>query len=209
MRAGADLPIRCSCGAVQGVVQGVSPNAVNRCICYCESCQRYLRELGKAEQVLDENGGTDVFQVSPRRVTLAQGDDRLGCLQLTRKGAFRWYATCCNTPIANTLPNSRFPFVAILHDACIDRSALDAPLDAHLGPVRAGVNHGFDKERAKALRATRWDLLPMFLRLSPMTLAWAIRGDHRRSPFFDATTGDPIVAPGRKPESPGDAARHA
>ena len=209
MSTGADLPIRCSCGAVQGVVQGVSPNAINRCICYCRSCQRYLRELGRAEQVLDDNGGTDVFQVSPRRVTFAQGNEHLGCLQLTSKGAFRWYATCCNTPIANTLPNSRFPFVAILPDACIDRSALEAPLDTYLGPVRAGVNHSFDKEQARDLRATRWDLLSMFLRLSPMTLGWALRGDHRRSPFFDATTGEPIVAPRRKPESRGEVASHA
>ena len=193
-----DLTLRCSCGAVAGVVRDVSPSTVNRVVCYCRFCQQYLEDLGKAEHLLDDHGGTDIFQISPRQVLIIKGLEYVRCLQLTPKGALRWYAKCCNTPVANTLPSFRFPFVAILHDACIDRSTLNAPIESYIGSVRAGVNHQFAKEKAKTLRATKWAMASMILRMSPMTLGWALRGDHRQSPFFDSTTGEPIAHPRRQ-----------
>ncbi len=45
------------------------------------------------------------------------------------KGLMRWYASCCNTPIGNTMATSAMPFIGLIH-ACID-----APTGA-LGPIR-------------------------------------------------------------------------
>jgi hypothetical protein len=35
----------------------------------------------------------------------------------------------------------------------------------------------------------------MLLRVIGLMLGWRLRGDHRRSPFFDATSGAPLRAP--------------
>ena len=197
MSGSADLDLRCRCGVVRGVVRGVSPRQVNRVVCQCRWCQRYAREMGVANEVLDDRGGTEVLQLSPRSLEILEGHDRLGCLQLTSKGPLRWYATCCGTPLANTLANARYPFVAILTDACIDKTTLGGPLERYAGPVRARIHHDLTEEQARACRGTKRAMLAMLLRLSGMTLGWALRGDHRHSPFFDARSRQPIASPSR------------
>ena len=37
----ADLPIRCACGAVAGVLRAVSSRRGNRLVCYCDDCQSF------------------------------------------------------------------------------------------------------------------------------------------------------------------------
>ena len=61
--------------------------------------------------VLDEAGGTDIFQMPLGRVKLIAGTDALRCLSFSGK-VLRWYAECCRTPIANTAFTPRFRFSA-------------------------------------------------------------------------------------------------
>jgi hypothetical protein len=56
--------LSCSCGDVRGLVTSVSPNTVNRVVCYCDDCQAFLHHLGRAE-LLDAQGGTDIIQIAP------------------------------------------------------------------------------------------------------------------------------------------------
>ena len=56
--------LSCSCGEVRGLVTGVSPNTVNRVVCYCDDCQAFLHHLGRAD-LLDAHGGIDIVQVAP------------------------------------------------------------------------------------------------------------------------------------------------
>ena len=197
MSPSSDLDLRCRCGVVRGVLRGVSPGRVNRVVCQCRWCQRYACEMGVADEVLDDRGGTEVLQLSPRSLEILEGHDRLGCLQLTSKGPLRWYATCCRTPLANTMANARYPFVTILTNACIDKTTLGGSFERYAGPVHARIHHDLTKEQASACRGTRAAMLVMLLRLSRMTLGWALRGDHRYSPFFDAGSGQPISPPSR------------
>lgn len=191
-----DLPLRCVCGSMRGVVRGVSPDTVNRVVCGCGACQQYAHRLGRADEILDEHGGTQVFQASPATLRLTDGAEHLACLQQTKKGAFRWYAGCCDSPIANTLPTMNVPFMAVLHSA-IDRAHITASLSDMLGPVRVTVNKRFAPEQARRLKATRRALMKMLFRYAPMILRWRVRGDHKRSPFFEPTTGRPVVTPRR------------
>ena len=64
-----------------------------------------------------------------------------------------------------------------------------APLDDALGPVRARGNARFAKGDRASLEAH--DRLPLayLLRLGRMVVAWRLRGDGARSPFFDASGG--------------------
>src|SRR5690349_22143392 len=97
----ATHPLQCECGKIKGVLN--DPRSANHVVCYCNDCQAFAHVLGKAEQVLDQHGGSEIFQVLPKNLTFTQGIESLASLRLTDKGLIRWYASCCRTPIGNTL----------------------------------------------------------------------------------------------------------
>ena len=106
-------PLQCRCGTLKGSVE--SPKSGNRVICYCNDCQAFAYCLGRADDVLDERGGSDVIQILPKNITFTQGVEALACMRLTDKGLLRWYASCCNTPIGNTLATPKMSFIGLLH----------------------------------------------------------------------------------------------
>ena len=183
-----DLVIRCSCGAIRGIARGISPSTVNRVVCHCRGCIAYAHSLGRYDEIVDQRGGTEVFQMSPRNLSFTSGAEHLACGRMTKKGALRWYAACCCTPIAHTLASPRIPFLAVNH-LCVDWSQTDQPRRAVIGPVRARVNIRLERREAKRLAATRCALAMMLVHFMPKFVFWLLRGDAKRSPFFDATTG--------------------
>jgi hypothetical protein len=191
----ANIPLRCSCGRLRGEIQNVAPECANFVVCCCSGCQRYARFLNREDALLDEYGGTKVFQVSPASIKITDGMDQLTCLQQTHKGALRWYAACCRTPILNTMPTSGVPFSGVLMDGSVDHEALAHPIEAIVGPLRVTVNGKIPREKAQERKATVWALLKMIFRFSCISGRWWWRGDHKRSIFFDAHTGQPILAP--------------
>jgi hypothetical protein len=86
-----DVPIRCSCGALRGFARGVSRNNGRRLACYCDDCQSFAHFLGRADDVLDAHGGTDVFSMTLAHLEITEGADQLACVRLTAGGMFRWY----------------------------------------------------------------------------------------------------------------------
>ncbi|MGB0440353.1 MAG: DUF6151 family protein, partial [Paracoccaceae bacterium] len=123
-----DHDLRCQCGQVQWRIAGHVTG--RRLMCYCVDCQAFQHHLGCADRGLDSSGGTDILQTLPEAVTLAQGVDHIAVLRLGPKGLLRWYATCCNTPIANTIATPKFAFAGMILPP-------DAP---GFGPIRARVN---------------------------------------------------------------------
>jgi Family of unknown function (DUF6151) len=134
-----DLPLRCRCGRVRGVVHGVSPSAGFRLVCYCKDCQAFARFL-KHSDVLDAAGGTDIFQMAPGRVKLTIGADAVRSLRFSNK-VFRWYAECCRTPIANTASGPRFPVLGLVH-SFIGDAANGHSRDTVLGPPLCPIHEG-------------------------------------------------------------------
>src|SRR5690606_41392767 len=88
-----DLPIRCTCGTLRGVLRGISSARGNRGVCYCDDCQSFAHFLGRPAEILDEHGGTEVFQTSPARGELAGGDECPASMRLTLKVLLRWSAS--------------------------------------------------------------------------------------------------------------------
>lgn len=189
-----DLTVRCTCGAVQGVARGISPAAGNHAVCYCDDCQAFAHFLGRAAEILDPQGGTEVFQLSPAALLITAGAERLACMRLSDRGLCRWYAGCCNTPIGNTMHTSQVPFVGLVH-LCMQRPAEDPALQRALGPIQVRSFRRFAKGDAAALPADKVPMPLMVLRLLGSMLKWRLRGDHRRSPFFEPRTGKPIASP--------------
>jgi hypothetical protein len=179
-------PLQCRCGTLKGQV---NPERVNRAVCYCRDCQAFAHFLGRAADILDSQGGTDVIQTIPAHVTFTAGRDALACMRLTENGLVRWYAACCNTPVGNTLANFRVSFIGLIHN-CLENAGM--PLDGSFGPVRIRVN----TKRAKGeVKSSSLDALTGILRLLAMVTRARIDGSYRRTTLFSIDTGAPIATP--------------
>jgi hypothetical protein len=123
----------------------------------------------------------------PKDVTFSQGVDSLACLRLTEKGMIRWYASCCRTPIGNTLENYKISFVGLLHD-CLET----APLLDSFGPIRSYVNPqgaiGTPKPKSEGMWTTLWWVISKISKAR-------VSGDYKHTPFFRMDTGKAIAEP--------------
>ncbi len=145
--------------------------------------------------MLDPHGGTDVLQISPAHVDIAQGIGELRCMRLRPNGLYRWYTGCCRTAIGNTVPTRQVAFVGLPH-VCIEGGEGRDAIDLAAGPVRARVWGKHAKGDTSRLdNLYRAVPLVMGLRVAGLLLKWRLRGDHKRSPYLDAETGAPISAP--------------
>jgi len=189
-----DVKLKCSCGKVQGVIKNVSPNNGNRVVCCCSDCQAFAQALGRENDVLDEFGGTDLYQTSQSQIEIMHGAEHLQCLRLKPKGLLRWYTDCCNTPIGNAL-NAKMPFFGIIHSFM---SGLEQP-NQTLGPVLAYVQTQDARKRATPpfLDYPHYaDKFPIGItfRIITKMLGWKLRGMGKPTPFFDQQTR-PVAKP--------------
>jgi len=180
--------LQCRCGTLKGEV--AHTEVANRGVCYCKDCQAFARFLGHADEILDESGGTDVVATLASNVTITEGASALACMSLSENGLLRWYARCCNTPIGNTTRNFKLPYVGLVH-SCLEKSGTS--LDAAFGPVRMRVNTQ-SATRGRP-NATPLATVAAVLRLMVSIARARLGGSYRRTPFFDAQRGTPVVAP--------------
>ncbi len=189
----ADVSLRCTCGALQGKALDVDPARGFRVVCHCDDCQAFAHYLEQSGVMLDDAGGTDIFQLTPAQLVLTAGAEHLACMRLTPRGLVRWFAKCCHTPVANTLPWASFPFAGVLQPF-MDHAADGQTRDDVLGPVLARVQGRYAVgPRAAEIeaRAPLWCLGRMIRNL----LRGWVRGQQRPSPFFDPATGAPVAEP--------------
>jgi hypothetical protein len=130
----SEIKLSCACGNVQGIAANVSAKSGTRIHCCCADFQRFATYLEKQEQVLDQYGATDIFQIPMAHLTITQGHEHIACLRLSHKGLYRWYTKCCNTPIGNTL-NANLPFIGIIHNFIDDHTNLDQELGESRGYI--------------------------------------------------------------------------
>ena len=189
-----DLPIRCSCGLLRGILHDASSESGNRCVCYCDDCQSFAHFLARADEILDENGGTDIFQTSSGHLEFTEGLDQLACMRLSESGMIRWYAGCCNTPIGNTPWTNRVPFVGLIH-SCVDHAADGRSRDETLGKIRMRGFGRFAKGDRSKLDAHDGGPPEMGPRVTAILEKAIEREDQSRSPFFSVGVDEPSVSP--------------
>lgn len=176
--------LRCRCGEVRGVVTNAAPAAVNRVVCYCDDCQAFLHHLGRTD-LLDVNGGTDIVQVAPASLSFAEGTARIVGLRLTPKGLYRWYTSCCRTPVGNTA-GPAIPFVGIV--AQLFQSEMQSADDVFGRPIGAI----FGKYAVGQAPEGSTRLNPRLIaRAVGKVLGWRLRGQSWPHPFFDRATRSP------------------
>ena len=180
-------PIQCQCGCLKGEL--LNPKLTHRVKCYCRDCQAFAHFLGKSNDILDEQGGTDIVQTQPKNLIFSQGYEHLACMKLSKTGLIRWYASCCNTPIGNTLPNHKLPFIGLVHN-CLEVG--DRPLDEVFGKITCYVNTESARQEPKP--KTRGLLLTIAKNLTAVLRA-RLNGDYRQNLFFERDSGAPIATP--------------
>jgi hypothetical protein len=163
-----ECSLTCACGATAWTIKNKDKG--RHIMCFCADCQTFPRHLGREAKYLTD-GGTQIFQTLPTNVEITKGAENVGLLRLSPKGLFRWYATCCNTPMANTLPNDKLPFCGMILPQGDDQC----------GPVKSYVN-------TKAAETPMRDkgMLGAVVTLMARGFGARIRGKTQPSPFFDS-----------------------
>jgi len=161
-------------------LKNASPRTANRIVCYCDDCQAYLHHLGRGD-LLDAHGGTDIVQVAPSSVAFERGAERIVGVRLTPKGLYRWYASCCKTPMGNTLKPA-IPFIGIVAQAL---DGADEVVGKPMGGILGKFAIGTAPEGSTKLNPR---LLARVLR---SLVGRRLRGQAWPHPFFDRATGEP------------------
>nr|WP_247718178.1 DUF6151 family protein [Qipengyuania proteolytica] len=184
------MPFACECGEVSGFVRQATPSQGDHIVCCCSDCRDLARHFRKESRILEDHGGTPLYQSRCARLEIGTGKHRLACLHMTEQATTRWYAECCGTPLFNTYKNGRIPYVTTLLGNC-DPASVDARLGQPLGYLFLDEATG-DTSKLPAMPMSRL-IRRFFLRMVKDILS----GDRRRNPLFDASTLEPIAAPRR------------
>src|SRR5262245_58127499 len=176
-----DVTLSCRCGEVQGRVRNAAPRTANRVVCYCDDCQAFLHHLGRTD-LLDTHGGTDIVQVAPASLAFDRGAERIAGLRLTAKGLYRWYASCCNTPVGNTV-GPAIPFIGVV--ARVFEGGPGETFGKPIGAIYGKYAVGEPPEGSTGLNP--W----VYARVIRMVLGWRLSGQSWPHPFFDRATRAP------------------
>lgn len=188
-----DLPLMCDCGSFRARLNGITPARVNRIVCYCSDCQAFAHYLNHVAKTLDDHGGTDIFQTSPVRLQITGGWENLGCLRLTAKGALRWYAKCCGSPVGNTAGGPSVPFLGVIHSIVDWKNAGDSAENL-IGPIKGAVFQRY-ATGGKADLIQGMSTPRLFLSAARVILPALLSGAKKNNPLFDSVSGKAIVAP--------------
>ena len=184
-----DVPVKCSCGAVSGVARNLSAGSTNHVICSCKGCQSYAHFLGRTDDMLDAEGGSNIFQLDPKNLEITEGMDHVACMRVTPDGPLRWYTDCCKTPLGNTFPKGGVPFLGML-PICTGHKGNSEEIVNIVGSVRGHVN-----PPAPLPFGGRLKNFLMLVRFAGKLAWWRLTGGRSYKPFFDADTMKPIRKP--------------
>ncbi|MEI8600033.1 DUF6151 family protein [Shewanella sp. PP-Sp27a-2] len=176
--------IQCKCGAVKGQLNKIG--TTNRLICYCTNCRAFAHFLGKAPFVLDEQGGTEIVQVSQQHLFFYQGEHFISAVRLSENGMIRWYAACCGTPIGNTMASRKASFIGLIH-SCLDRQQMDKDFGADVAILNTDTALGQAKPKQRGL-------MGVLVRFIWIVVTNRINGRYKNSPLFNSS-GLPRVTP--------------
>ncbi|MFO6465408.1 DUF6151 family protein [Jannaschia sp. KMU-145] len=172
-----DLGFACRCGELRGVVADVAPADYTHIACHCADCRSAYTHLGLADPEKVE-----ILQTAQDRIRITQGGENLRIMRLSPKGALRWYATCCDTPLFFTPTKARFVHVGVNADRLDDATEAGPVVAEAFIPAPDGKagHKGMPKMVGK-----------MLVRMAAKNL----NGDWKDSPFFEADGTTPTVIP--------------
>jgi Family of unknown function (DUF6151) len=178
--------LSCKCGSLRGEVRRIELG--KRAVCYCKDCQVFAKFLGKSEEILDGQGGTEVVGIRPQHLVFTKGSENIACVSLTDRGLYRWYARCCNTAIGNTPRNHKIAHVGLIHS--VFQGGVKG-FEESFGPGFVKVN----TKGAKGYVEPSKGLFNLIVGHVISLVRERASGGFKVTPFFDTTSERPIVAP--------------
>lgn len=172
------MQIQCECGKFKAEIHHFPKSTLGRCVCYCDDCQSFLHHLNRGD-LLDANGGTELIPTYPRDIKIQSGIEVLKCLRLSPNGLFRWYASCCKTPIGNTIPTLPW-FGFISRVFTIQDTNLP---ERYLGAVKTRIMGRFAQGTPPDGTSLKTGLKD-FMVVVPFILKGFIQRKTKNSPFF-------------------------
>ena len=182
-----EIKLKCSCGIVRGKTKRVNDSSGTRIVCCCDDCQSFAQFLNQESSVLDQYGGTDIFQMPISNLKITKGIEQISSVRLSANGMYRWYTKCCNTPIGNSM-GSGVPFIGVIHNFMDNASTRDQ----ELGKNRGYIQTKFARQEVPA--DLKGSFLKIIFRSLSKLIVWKIKGLNKPSVFFD-DNGKPIAEP--------------
>lgn len=173
------LAFSCSCGALKGRISHAGVRLGTHVVCFCHDCRAAQLYFGQPDPA---PGPVEILQMTPEEIEIDKGIEHLTAMQLSPKGMLRWYAKCCNAPLATTTRTPKFPFAGFIVKRIDDPSAL--------GPVKT---RGFIPQPDG--RQKHEKLGPAVFGLLRRVAKSRVSGSWKNTPFFDPETGAPITPP--------------
>lgn len=178
------LPFSCRCGSLTG---HLDPGAVRhglRLTCHCNDCHAAERHHARAQGREEPARGVAYYQTHPDFVHFDTGTEHLAVMRLGPNGLMRWYASCCGTPICNTLAKPTLPFVGV----CVN--TLETP--EALGKVKA---EGFLPPRTPGGQPRHRGAARLVYGVFSRMITSLVTGRWRNTPFFDTNNRTPRAEP--------------
>lgn len=184
------VDLECFCGSFQGTLSIVSNKKSFHVQCLCSDCQSFASYLGNEDKILDQYGASELFQTYPVYLKFKKGIENLVCIQLKENGLMRWYTSCCNTPIANTMTSAKVPFAGV--SVKIMKFASEEDKLETLGPV---ILKAFGKSARGVKPQDAYDTFPKSFipRILKFMLVGFLTSKYKPSPFFK--DGRSVVTP--------------
>lgn len=172
------MKFNCQCSKVTGEIDHAEELKGLRFICMCKDCQKYARFLGNAESILDKNGGSEVVPVFPKLLRITHGREYVRGIKLTQNtGTFRWYASCCRSPLANSL-SSKQGYIGIF------TQRLSADDRISLGPICVRANGESGIPPLPDGTSNKFPLKWLFITIRAIARVH-LKGWKKPNPFFD------------------------
>jgi hypothetical protein len=179
--------LQCRCGHLKGFVEVTGSE--NHCLCYCKDCQAFANLLGDPKTILDEWGGSQIVQTVPASIEFTQGLEQLACVRLTDKGLLRWYARCCNTPIANTPANYKVSFAGVVCN-CLEGGR--ESVAKSFGPITMCIN---TQSASGPHSPAQKGMFKGIVKILVALIGARVSGRYRKTPFFSVGDGTPVAVP--------------
>lgn len=167
-----DIAFSCECGTLKGTLRGANTRSDTHAECFCTDCRAAELHLGQPDPA---PGPVGIYQTSPDRIVIDQGQDQLAVFSFGEKNLLRWHAMCCNVPLFNTMRSPKVSFVGIRTNRLADTAALGPIVGRGFIPVAEG------KPKHEGLPRLIWGM-------AARIIAGRLSGRWKQTPFFDITT---------------------
>ena len=141
--------------------------------------------FGKRRSNIDAHGGSEILQTYPSNIKISQGSDKLQCIKLKNKGIDRWYASCCKTPVANTMGSAKIPFAGV--SIKLMKFASEDEKSRILGPV---IMKAFGRSARGKMPEDAHATFPksFMFKMMKFMLIGKVGSKNRPSPFYEGNT---------------------